>query len=58
MIFNDLSKKERLENIIDLWKADYENMQGTMIYGYSLPFGKLIEKIKLLNERINNIDLK
>ncbi|GHT55634.1 nucleotidyltransferase [Bacteroidia bacterium] len=43
------------ENIIELWKADYENMQGTMIYGYSLPFVKLIEKIKQLNEKINRI---
>ena len=44
------------ENIIDLWKADYETMQHTMIYGESLPFNKLIEKIIQLNERINSID--
>ena len=44
------------ENIIDLWKTDYETMQGTMIYGSSLPFNKLIDKIKHLNERINKID--
>ena len=44
------------EHIIDLWKADYETMQRTMIYGNSLPFNKLIEKIKQLNERINQID--
>ncbi|MDR1553568.1 MAG: nucleotidyl transferase AbiEii/AbiGii toxin family protein [Prevotellaceae bacterium] len=40
------------ESIIDLWKADYETMQRTMIYGNSLSFNKLIEKIKQLNERI------
>jgi len=44
------------ENIIDLWKTDYEIMQKTMIYGNSLPFNKLIDKIKQLNERINQID--
>jgi len=43
------------ENIIDLWKADYEIMQNTMIYGESLPFNRLIDKIKQLNERINHI---
>ena len=44
------------QNIIDLWKTDYETMQHTMIYGSSLPFNKLIDKIKQLNERINRID--
>jgi len=44
------------ENIIDLWKIDYEIMQNTMIYGSSLSFNKLINKIKQLNERINQID--
>jgi predicted nucleotidyltransferase component of viral defense system len=44
------------KNIIDLWKTDYETMQNTMIYGNSLPFNKLIDKIKQLNEQINRID--
>jgi predicted nucleotidyltransferase component of viral defense system len=43
------------ENIIDLWKADYETMQRTMIYGNSLPFDRLIEKIKQLNTKINRL---
>ena len=43
------------ENIIDLWKTDYEIMQNTMIYGSSLPFNKLINRMKQLNERINHI---
>jgi hypothetical protein len=41
------------ENIIDLWKTDYERMQRTMIYGKSLPFNELIDKIKQLNELVN-----
>jgi hypothetical protein len=41
--------------IIDLWKADYETMQQTMIYGDSLPFDKLMDKIRELNERVNKM---
>jgi hypothetical protein len=44
------------ENIIDQWKDDYETMRRTMIYGKSLSFDKLIDRIKQLNERINRID--
>ena len=44
------------DNIIPLWKTDYETMRETMIYGESLPFNKLIDKIKQLNERINHMD--
>ena len=44
------------ENIIEFWKADYEIMQRTMIYGSSLPFDKLIEKIKQLNKKINEVE--
>jgi predicted nucleotidyltransferase component of viral defense system len=43
------------ESVIDLWKTDYEIMQGTMIYGKSLSFNALIANIKQLNERINRI---
>jgi predicted nucleotidyltransferase component of viral defense system len=43
------------ENVIAQWNADYRKMQETMIYGDSLPFGKLMEKIKRLNERLRNI---
>ena len=42
--------------IISQWQQDYETMRETMIYGESLPFNKLIDKIKQLNERINRID--
>ena len=43
------------ESVIDLWKEDYEKMQRTMIYGESLPFNELIDKIKQLNKHINKI---
>ena len=39
--------------IILQWQQDYETMQETMIYGESLPFNKLINNIKQLNEKIN-----
>jgi len=41
--------------ILDSWKKDYEIMQAGMIYGKSLPFDRLIERIKELNERFNEI---
>ena len=43
------------ESVITKWEDDYTKMQ-TMIYGNPLPFNKLIDKIKQLNERINQID--
>jgi len=43
------------ENVYESWKRDYETMQETMIYGDSLPFDKLVEKIRLLNEKINRL---
>jgi len=42
--------------IISEWQQDYETMCETMIYGNSLSFNILIEKIKQLNEKINQID--
>ncbi|MDR1584595.1 MAG: nucleotidyl transferase AbiEii/AbiGii toxin family protein, partial [Prevotellaceae bacterium] len=42
--------------IILQWQQDYKTMRETMIYGESLPFDKLIDKIKQLNEKINQID--
>ncbi|MDR1653905.1 MAG: nucleotidyl transferase AbiEii/AbiGii toxin family protein [Prevotellaceae bacterium] len=44
------------ENVIAVWQRDYETMRETMIYGESLSFGKLIDKIKQLNERINQLE--
>ena len=44
-------------NVIDLWKADYESMQKNMIYGKSLPFDELMDRIKELNERFRKIKM-
>ena len=44
------------ENIIHQWKVDYEIMQKTMIYGNSLSFAELIDKIRQLNEMINQLN--
>ena len=41
--------------IIDEWRKDYETMQSSMIYGESLPFNGLIERVRELNERFRNI---
>ena len=41
--------------VMNLWRVDYEKMKN-MIYGKSLPFNKLIERITELNERFRNID--
>jgi predicted nucleotidyltransferase component of viral defense system len=38
--------------VIDDWRQDYEIMQNTMIYGNSLPFDKLIGRIKQLEEKM------
>jgi hypothetical protein len=43
------------ESVFAQWQQDYEIMQRTMIYGDSLSFNKLIDKIKRLNEQINQI---
>ena len=38
--------------VFDNWQQDYEAMQNTMIYGNSLTFNELINRIKILEERI------
>jgi hypothetical protein len=40
--------------VIDYWRKDYEKMQS-MIYGKSLAFDELIDRIRELNERFRNI---
>ena len=42
------------DSVIYLWRADYEKMRN-MIYGKSLPFNELIDRIKVLNERFREI---
>jgi len=44
------------ENAIAQWRKDYETMRETMIYGKSLPFDELIDKIKELNKKIREIN--
>ena len=44
--------------IVEKWKNDYEKMLGNMTYGETLPFDKLLEKIKLLNEKFREIPLR
>ncbi|MDR1593848.1 MAG: hypothetical protein LBS43_05100 [Prevotellaceae bacterium] len=39
--------------VIDDWRQDYEKMQGTMIYGESLPFDKLLARIEELQGRFS-----
>jgi len=43
------------DTVIENWRKDYQRMQEEMIYGASLPYDKLIERIKELKERINNL---
>ena len=42
--------------VLSKWKEDYESMQASMIYGNSLSFDKLIERITELNKLFWNID--
>lgn len=42
-------------DIQDLWRQDYREMQESMIYGESPSFDQLIEKLRVLNERINSL---
>ncbi|GHT14275.1 nucleotidyltransferase [Bacteroidia bacterium] len=46
------------DSIIELWRKDYETMRGNMIYGKSLSFNKLIERMKELNERFRKIKIE
>jgi hypothetical protein len=46
------------ESIIERWRNDYSFMQANMIYGESLPFEKLIERIKELNGRFREITVR
>ena len=41
--------------IIDEWQKDYEIMQGSMLYGESLSFSELIERIEELKKRFKRI---
>lgn len=43
-------------SLFDAWKKDYEQMQQNMIYGKSLPFKSLLDRIILLKDRINHLN--
>ena len=40
---------------MDEWRRDYEAMRGAMIFGESLPFNKLIERIGILQEHFRGM---
>jgi len=44
--------------VVEKWKNDYETMLGNMTYGDTLTFDKLLERIKLLNEKFREIPLR
>ena len=50
-LINPIPPKE----IIDQWEKDYMVMQATMLYGGSLSFDKLIERVLELKGRINEL---
>ena len=43
------------DSIIKMWEADYEEMKGSMMYGQSLEFDKLINRLTELQKRINEM---
>jgi hypothetical protein len=44
------------DSLLDTWKKDYEQMQNNMIYGESISFDKLLERIMKLKKVINKIE--
>ncbi len=44
--------------VMSYWKDDYSRMQSTMVYGESLSFDKLIERITELNERFRSVSIE
>lgn len=44
--------------VINAWRSDYEQMRETMIYGDSMTFDELIERLGKLNERINELNFE
>lgn len=43
------------DDILPLWRQDYRLMQDSMIYGDSLPFDQMIDKLRNLNDGINQM---
>ena len=42
------------EEVRSVWERDYSDMQQSMIYGASLPFGALLERISLLEKKFHD----
>lgn len=43
------------DNLLPEWRADYETMRKSFIYGKSLPFDDLIYRIHILQDRFRNL---
>lgn len=43
------------ESVIGAWKNDYADMRRFFIYGESLEFDALMQKIRELQERVRNM---
>jgi len=57
-LYPDRLSLEIPAEVLPLWRADYEHMQESMIYGDSLPFDELVETIRQLNARIRELGYK
>ena len=44
-------------SIIEQWRIDYENMRMHMIYGESMSFEELINKLRDLNDRVKRLHI-
>ena len=44
-----------LDTVLPDWEADYNEMKENMIYGEALPFDELINRLKILQRRINQL---
>jgi hypothetical protein len=44
------------ENLLSFWEKDYAEMSESMIYGKKLNFNELIDKIRQVNDKINQIE--
>jgi len=44
------------ENLLPLWEKDYAEMSESMIYGEKLSFNELIDNVKRVNNKINQIE--
>ena len=45
------------EEVLEKWKDDYKKMQDSMIYGDSLSFEELLDQLRILNRRINDMEI-